>query len=208
MYTSLQPKANACLSMLTLTSQTFQHILPLEEMHCNNLYNIVYGVNYASQHVVRIDMPRLTGHEWPQNCRLMVSQLQLNTRNAIRDAAGRGDTLAFMALMGTSVHLYQDFYAHRFVASSHTLINQRPYYCSTQQLGRIAIHTRLRLLLGGSDIVLALEGREWKFGCYVGRKCTAQRIYNLCVKPLYLFRVCRAFVCLILRNHCRPMERS
>ncbi|KAJ3055854.1 hypothetical protein HK097_008957 [Rhizophlyctis rosea] len=63
------------------------HILPLEEMHCNNLYNIVYGVNYASQHV-------------------------LNTRNAVRDAASRGDTLAFMALMGTSVHLYQDFYAH------------------------------------------------------------------------------------------------
>lgn len=48
---------------LMLTSHLLQHILPLEEMHCNNLYNIVYGVNYASQHVVRIHMPNVTLRE-------------------------------------------------------------------------------------------------------------------------------------------------
>ncbi|KAI9096468.1 hypothetical protein DFS34DRAFT_141436 [Phlyctochytrium arcticum] len=63
------------------------HLPDLEQQHCNNLYSVVYAANYIAQHTV-------------------------NSRNAIQDAARRGDTLAYLAILGTTVHTYQDFYAH------------------------------------------------------------------------------------------------
>ncbi|KAJ3147850.1 hypothetical protein HDU86_007845 [Geranomyces michiganensis] len=92
------------------------HISQLEMMHCNNLYSIVYGANYISQHVV-------------------------NSRAAIQDAVNKKDVLAFLAIMGTTIvkdyeipvgkreqnvnqnflaqHTYQDFYAHSNWAELH-----------------------------------------------------------------------------------------
>ncbi|KAJ3299388.1 hypothetical protein HK104_009089 [Borealophlyctis nickersoniae] len=63
------------------------HIPDLEMMHCNNLYSITHGANYIAQHL-------------------------LNTRAAVEEVVRRGDVVGFLAVMGTSVHTYQDFYAH------------------------------------------------------------------------------------------------
>ncbi|TPX62338.1 hypothetical protein PhCBS80983_g00543 [Powellomyces hirtus] len=79
---------------LPKSSVTPAHISQLEQMHCNNLYSIVYGANYITQHVV-------------------------NTRAAVQDAVRRKDTLAYLAILGTSVHTYQDFYAHSNWANLH-----------------------------------------------------------------------------------------
>ncbi|KAJ3009049.1 hypothetical protein HKX48_008199 [Thoreauomyces humboldtii] len=70
------------------------HIADLEEQHCNNLYSIVYGANYISQHVV-------------------------NTQAAVRDAIAKADTMRFLAVLGLSLHTYQDFYAHSNWATLH-----------------------------------------------------------------------------------------
>ncbi|KAI8587826.1 hypothetical protein BDZ88DRAFT_423927 [Geranomyces variabilis] len=70
------------------------HISQLEMMHCNNLYSIVYGANYIAQHVV-------------------------NSRAAIQDAIQKKDVLAYLAILGTSMHTYQDFYAHSNWAELH-----------------------------------------------------------------------------------------
>lgn len=68
------------------------YIPELETFHCNNLYSIVFGANY---------MARFT----------------LNTINAVKDAVRRGAVLDYLAILGTSLHVYQDFYAHSNWAS-------------------------------------------------------------------------------------------
>ncbi|KND02647.1 uncharacterized protein SPPG_01734 [Spizellomyces punctatus DAOM BR117] len=70
------------------------HIADLEMLHCNNLYSIVYGANYIAQHTI-------------------------SSRKAIQDAVRRNDTLSYLALLGTTAHAYQDFYAHSNWAELH-----------------------------------------------------------------------------------------
>ncbi|KAI9137460.1 hypothetical protein BKA69DRAFT_896336 [Paraphysoderma sedebokerense] len=64
----------------------------LESMHCDNLYNFVYAANY-------------------------MSQLVINTRNAIHLAVRHNDPLLYLAMFGSSVHTVQDFYTHSNWAS-------------------------------------------------------------------------------------------
>ncbi|KAG0604729.1 hypothetical protein M758_9G003900 [Ceratodon purpureus] len=68
------------------------YVAELETFHCNNLYSIVFGANY---------MARFT----------------LNTIDAVKDAVRRGAVLDYLAILGTSLHVYQDFYAHSNWAS-------------------------------------------------------------------------------------------
>ncbi|KAJ3181549.1 hypothetical protein HDU85_003491 [Gaertneriomyces sp. JEL0708] len=69
-----------------------KHLPELEQSHDNNLYSIIYGANYIAQHTV-------------------------NTRAAIQQVAATNDVVGYLALLGTSVHTVQDFYAHSNWAS-------------------------------------------------------------------------------------------
>ncbi|KAI8817797.1 uncharacterized protein EV422DRAFT_539947 [Fimicolochytrium jonesii] len=113
------------------------HIADLEMQHCNNLYSVVYGANYISQHVV-------------------------NSKAAIQDAVKRGSVLDYLAVVGTSLHTYQDLYAHSNWAELHRRKDCECYGVTDTFMGElIAANSSVDTLLTTSPELSGWATYEW-----------------------------------------------